>query len=105
MVCDVWPWVDAGVNATSANITTPHLGQRAKVYFVVCATNGAGAQACYFSDGMSVDLTPPPPFNIIEAPEQPDPQYQSFIDSIVGAALDAHDPDSPIAEVCVYFQF
>lgn len=99
LACDVSPMVNASLNTTTAAIVTSHLGQRAKVFFAVCGRNGAGAKACFFSTGVLVDMTAPPPFTVIDSPILPDAQYQSFIDSIVGAALNASDPDSPIAEV------
>ena len=102
LACDAWAWVDEPITNASTyivNITLPPQPQGTHLYFAVCAINGAGAQACYLTNGIMVDMTPPLPFMVIDAPFLPDMQYQSFIDSIVGAALNATDPDSGITEV------
>lgn len=58
-VCDVVPQMDVGSDRQGRKAMSPSLPSGLVVYITVTAVNGAGAQSQAYSDGLTIDTTPP----------------------------------------------
>ena len=58
-VCDVVAETDVGISTRGRKFLSPSLLSGLAVYITVTAVNGAGAKAKVYSDGLTIDTTPP----------------------------------------------
>lgn len=58
-VCDVVPQTDVGKSLRVQKAMSPTMPSGLTVYITVIAVNGAGAESQGYSDGMTIDTTPP----------------------------------------------